>query len=254
MKIIKKLLKMLKDSSPIKHKDYVAATINRQYVTGRVIKIDDRFYLLQNQIAGASPRDTYSGMKFVEKYPELFEDYIFSWSFMEHNDGTYTQGVEILKASSKEEDIQAFDKSLKGKIKFQAQRVVFASPKGERLLFKFNNHFDCCGSLQLYGFSEADTDTYSPYASIEEEDIMEILNQFATSFRRSVTCYLADYQVCAKEFIEKLGFSALHTFMNIKSRREVTIYHLDINKIFELTGREGEIYELDEDVDELDED
>lgn len=220
---------MLKKHYPFEDKDFIIGDINGTFVVGRVcILKNGRCFLLQNEQNGSNIEHHDQGIEYLEKNPGVRDRFLYSWIFDVDKDGNCSQGVNIKCTAKTYEEILEKEQKLASTIEFMLGTCSRKTTSRSQTLFKYTGHADCCGSMQLYGFSDSGDGVYNPYTHITDKDIANILSKLDETHQRSITCYLAHYQEAAINFVEKMGMIRLHSFENEKSGNDVTIYHMDL--------------------------
>jgi hypothetical protein len=213
------------DLKDLKDGDYVLALVHGSVMTGQVIVVaGDRWYICQDVIMGGKPEPT----SLSSEQRTIYDKYKYSWCFFIKEDGC-TDGVSI----------DAITKTEKELIKWRDSHGLNVITAGKELrlllgatsandyvtLFQFEWHPDCCGAMMLYRFCESGEESYTKYRYVTDENIKRI-KQILSKFRRHIIVHLASYQECAKEFVARLGMTALSDFENPNSGNIVTIYEL----------------------------
>lgn len=230
-KVFVKILRILKMTEKLKLETgvYVKATIDGQELVGQIVKSrsSDSIYLAQNLMHGSS------------FHPESCENptlartirhrYAHSWVFERRALTGFTQDVEILEIIP-EEEVQKLEEELRNKftasIRMSGNEISINLLEGNQHLFSYKTHPDCCGSGNLYRFSESTDLSYSPYRFIKDEHI-KLVKDYIWKFERGLDVHLAAFQKPAIEFVKKLGFEKLHEYRNVKSGNQILVFHLD---------------------------
>lgn len=93
-------------------------------------------------------------------------------------------------------------------------------------LFNQINHPDCCGSILLYNFCQGSHAEYGRYNGLTEKEY-ELIEIYLNSTKAAKIVHLAEFQIPAKQFVEKLGFKSQFQYKNNNSDKIISVYHFN---------------------------
>lgn len=200
---------------------------------GQLLIYEDksRAFILQGVKSGANP----NLYKLSPEDKELLAKHTYSWAFHIGHSTPLTDGVVITHLSTTEEtlnegklfkDIETVeDRSF---IEVTGQGAYFTGKEGNRTkLFSRTTHPDCCGCTILYSFCGSEKTDYSRYKDLTDEHIEDLKVLLWSEDPASKLAHIASPQIAAHEFMNRVGFKAVHTYINAKTTNLITVYQLD---------------------------